>query len=87
MKRKRRSLVEMLWGKVDENLFQDIAIQIQQAKDVVDQTNRELNTDDDDSATEETKDATETPTTSEKDEMFKDLDIEPTGRKKKTSYF
>lgn len=82
----KKRLVEVIWGDLNEDLFGNIAGQIENAiSSLEDQL--KTDTDEEDSATQ---DATEETPTTELDDLFNDLkdeEIEPEGATKKTSYF
>lgn len=82
----KKRLVEMLWGDLNEDLFGNIAGQIENAISRI-EAQRKTDTDEEDSATQ---DATEETPTTELDDLFNDLKdekIEPEGATKKASYF
>jgi len=82
--KKSQSLVDVLW--LNENVFANMAIQVQKAVEDILKTKIKPE-EEDTSATEETTDATETP---EKqtvpDDFLEEFDFEPKNIKKK-SYF
>lgn len=80
----KKRLVEMIWGELNEDLFSNIAAQIQTTTNSLQPFEVETEDEEDDSTTQ---DATKPQEDSELDDLFKDLEIEPEGVAKKSSYF